>query len=295
MDSASIFDLLKTRTALFDGAMGTELMKRGLPQGVCPEEWNVARPDVLKEIHRSYFDAGADAVSTNSFGANRIKLASYGLESRCRELNGAAAELAGAVRPPGRFVIGDVGPTGKFLKPQGEFEESEFEAAFADQAAALDSGSVDFFLIETIFDLREALCAVRGIRSASALPVFVSMTFNRTRRGFFTLMGDSVRRCVEAFEALGVPVIGTNCTLTSSDLADCVREMRALTTKPLIAQPNAGKPEVGAGDAVVYSQAVEDFAQDVPKLVASGARIVGGCCGTNPEFIRQAAAALKTA
>jgi len=295
VDSASIFDLLATRPVLFDGAMGTELMKRGLPQGVCPEEWNVARPDALKEIHRSYFDAGSDAVSTNSFGANRIKLASYGLESRCRELNRAAAELAGAVRPPGRFVIGDVGPTGKFLKPQGEFEESEFEAAFADQAAALDAGSVDFFLVETMFDLREALCAVRGIRGASALPVFVSMTFNRTRRGFFTLMGDSVRRCVEAFEALGVPVIGTNCTLTSSDLADCVREMRALTTKPLIAQPNAGKPEVGAGDAVVYSQPAADFARDVPKLVASGARIVGGCCGTDPEFIRQAAAALKTA
>jgi len=295
MTSASIFDLLATRPVLFDGAMGTELMKRGLPQGVCPEEWNVDRPNVLKDIHRSYYEAGSDSVSTNSFGANRIKLASHGLEDRFYELNRAAAELAGEVRPAGRFVAGDIGPTGKFLKPQGEYEEAEFEAAFADQAEALGSGPVDFFLVETMFDLREALCAVRGIRRGSDLPVFVSMTFNRNPRGFFTLMGDSIGRCVEAFEAIGVPVIGTNCTLTSSDLADCIREMRALTSKPLIAQPNAGKPEVSSGDVVVYSQPAEDFARDVPKLVASGARIVGGCCGTDPEFIRQAAAALKTA
>ena len=293
MNSATIFDLMRRRTVLFDGAMGTELMKRGLPQGVCPEEWNVSHPDALKEIHRSYYEAGSDAVSTNSFGGNRIKLASYGLESRCHELNAAAARLAGDVRPPGKFVIGDIGPTGKFLKPQGEYEETDFEEAFADQAGALACGPVDFFLIETMFDLREALCAARGIRSVSTLPVFVSMTFNRTPRGFFTLMGDSIARCVDAFEKLGVPVIGANCTLTSSDLADCIGAMRKLTAKPLIAQPNAGKPELTAGDAVVYSQAVEDFVKDVPKLVDNGAAIIGGCCGTNPEFIRQAAAALK--
>ncbi|MCX6563782.1 MAG: homocysteine S-methyltransferase family protein [Candidatus Aminicenantes bacterium] len=293
MTPATIFDLLKKRTVLFDGAMGTELMKRGLPQGVCPEEWNLSHPDALKDIHRSYFEAGADAVSTNSFGASRIKLASYGLDGRCHELNLAAARLAGEVRPAGKFVIGDIGPTGKFLKPQGEYTEAAFEEAFAVQAEGLAAGPVDFFLIETMFDLREALSAVRGIRSVSALPVFVSMTFNRTRRGFFTLMGDSVARCVEAFETLGVPVIGANCTLMSSDLADCIGAMRQMTSKPLIAQPNAGKPELTGGDEVVYSQSVEDFVKDVPKLIEGGANIIGGCCGTNPEYIRMAAAALK--
>lgn len=293
MAPATIFDLIKKRTVLFDGAMGTELMKRGLPQGVCPEEWNISRPEALKEIHRSYYEAGSDAVSTNSFGANRIKLASHGLEDRCHELNVAAARIAGEVRPAGKFVIGDIGPTGKFLKPQGEYTEAAFEEAFAVQAKALAAGPVDFFLIETMFDLREALCAVRGIRSVSSYPVFVSMTFNRTPRGFFTLMGDSVARCVEALETMSLPVIGANCTLTSSDLADCIRAMRKMTAKPLVAQPNAGQPELTGEHEVVYSQGIEDFVKDVPRLVDSGANIIGGCCGTNPEYIRKSAAALK--
>jgi len=293
MTTSSIFDLLARRTVLFDGAMGTELMKRGLPHGLCPEEWNITRPEVLKEIHRSYYEAGADAVSTNSFGANPIKLASCGLEGRSAELNLAAAGLAAEVRPSGKFVIGDIGSTGKFLKPQGEYEEAEFEKAFAVQAEALDAGAVDVFLVETMFDLREAVCAVRGIRRVSARPVFVSMTFNKTPRGFFTLMGDSVARCVAVLEAEGVPVLGANCTLTSPVLAECIAAMSRLTSKPLVAQPNAGQPEIGGGGELVYAQSVEEFAADAPRLVESGAKIVGGCCGTTPEYIRRAAAALN--
>ena len=289
----AIFDLVKKRTVLLDGAMGTELMKRGLPQGTCPEEWNVSHPEALKAIHRDYYEAGSDVVATNSFGGNRIMLASHGLEGRCHELNYAAAKLAGEVKPEGKFVAGDLGPTGKFLKPQGEYAEDDFEKAFAIQAKGLAMGKVDFFMVETMFDLREALCAVRGIRSASSLPVFVTMTFNKTPRGFFTLMGDSVRRCVEAFEKLDVPIFGTNCTLTSADLADVIREMRTYTSRPLIAQPNAGKPELADGRKVVYSQGIEEFVEDVPKLIQSGAGLVGGCCGTDPEYIRRTAIALK--
>lgn len=293
MTSSTIFELLGRRTVLFDGAMGTELMNRGLPHGVCPEEWNITKPEALKEIHRSYYDAGSDAVSTNSFGANPIKLASYGLEGRCAELNLSAARLAGEVRPSNKFVVGDIGPTGKFLKPQGEYKEAAFEAAFAAQAEALDSGAVDFFLVETMFDLREAVCAVRGIRRASARPVFVSMTFNKTPRGFFTLMGDSVARCVAVLEAEGVPVLGANCTLTSSTLGECIAVMSKLTSKPLIAQPNAGQPEISGGGELVYAQSVEEFAADAPRLVESGAKIIGGCCGTTPDYIRAVAAALN--
>jgi 5-methyltetrahydrofolate--homocysteine methyltransferase len=293
MAAATIFDLIEKRTVLLDGAMGTELMKRGLPLGTCPEEWNVSHPDALKAIHRSYYEAGADAVSANSFGANPIKLAAHGLEARCREFNAAAVRLAREVCPAGKFVLGDIGPTGKFLKPQGEYTEGAFEKAYADQAASLDAGGVDFFLIETMFDLREALCAVRAVRSASARPVFVTMTFNKTPRGFFTLMGNSVAQCVESFEKLAIPVFGANCTLTSSELADCVRGMRALTSKPLIAQPNAGQPELTEAREVVYSQGIEEFVKDVPKLIASGAAMIGGCCGTTPDYIRRAAEALK--
>lgn len=281
------------RPVLLDGAFGTELMSRGLPQGHCPELWNVEKPDAVRDIHRSYFEAGSDAVATNSFGGSRIKLAAYGLGDRCAELNAAAAALAGEVRPEGRFVGGDIGPTGKFLKPQGEHTAAEFEESFAVQASALVAGGADFILIETMFDLREALCAARAARSVSDVPVFATMTFNRTPRGFFTLMGDSAAQCVAAFETLDLPAFGANCTLTSSDLAECIREMRKHTARPLIAQPNAGKPELNRAAEVVYSQDIEAFVADVPKLVEAGANIIGGCCGTNPEYIRRAAAVLR--
>ena len=300
MSAAAILDIIKRppgrlgRPVLLDGAFGTELMSRGLPQGYCPELWNVERPDAVRDIHGSYFEAGSDAVATNSFGGSRIKLASYGLADRCAELNAAAAALAVAVRSPGRFVAGDIGPTGKFLKPQGEYTEAEFEESFDVQARALAEGGADFLLIETMFDLREALCAVRAARRATDLPVFATMTFNRTPRGFFTLMGDGAARCVAAFEALDLPAFGANCTLTSSDLVECIREMRKHTARPLIAQPNAGKPELNREAEVVYSQGIEAFVADVPKLVEAGADIIGGCCGTNPEYIRRAAAVLRS-
>jgi len=293
MPASPLLDLAARRPVLFDGAFGTELMKRGLGHGQCPELWNIDRPDAVREIHRRYFDAGADAVVTNTFGASRLKLESYGLAARSAELNAAAAALALAVRPAGRFVGGDIGPTGKFLRPQGEHTEADFEAAFAVQAKALASAGVDFLLIETMFDLREALCAVRAARRETALPVLASMTFNRTRRGFFTLMGDSPAKCVAAFEALDVPAFGANCTLTSPDLVDLVRELRALTARPLIAQPNAGKPELTKGAEVVYSQGIEEFVADVPRLAAAGANIIGGCCGTDPDYIRRAASVLN--
>jgi len=293
MSAFTILDLLAKRTVLFDGALGTELMKRGLPQGTCPELWNVSHPEAVKDIHRSYYDAGSDAVVTNSFGGNRIKLIAYGLEDRCPELNAAAAKLVAEIKPQGKFAGGGLGPTGKFLKPQGEYSEEHFEQAFAVQAKALAMGQVDFLLIETMFDLREALCAVRGARSAASIPIFVTMTFNRTPRGFFTLMGNSVAQCVEAFEKLDIPVFGANCTLTSSDLADCIGEMRKHTSRPLIAQPNAGKPELTGALEVVYSQGIEEFVRDIPKMIESGANVIGGCCGTTPEYIRRASETLK--
>jgi len=190
---------------LLDGGFGTELFQRGFPRGACPETWNVDRPEVVKEIHRSYFEAGSDAVMANSFGGSAIKLASHGQDKRCYELNRAAARIANEVKPRGRFVGGDIGPTGKFLKPQGEFTEAEFEEAFAEQAKGLCDGKVDFLLIETQYDLREALCALRATRKAAAVPVFVSMTYNRVPRGFFTLMGNSVLQCLRSWKRKECP------------------------------------------------------------------------------------------
>lgn len=292
---ASIFDLIKKRVVLLDGGFGTELIKRGFPQGACPESWNVEKPGVVREIHKSYFDAGSDAVLTNSFGGSPIKLASYGLESSCRELNRAAALIANEVKPKGRFVGGSMGPIGKFLKPQGEHTEPEFEDAYGEQARGLTEGKADFLLIETQYDLREALCALRGARKASHLPVFVTMTYNRVPRGFFTLMGNSVAQCVEAFEKEGVPAVGANCTLDSKDMADLVRAMREKTALPIIAQANAGQPALSAETGVSYSQGMEDYVTYIPKIVENGANIIGGCCGTDPDYIKRMAGLIKSA
>ena len=247
-----LLDLVKTRTVLLDGAMGTELMARGLPQGTAPEAWNVDRPGVVKEIHGEYFAAGADLVSTNSFGGSALKLAGHGLGGRTYELNLAAARLAREIPPAGRFVAGSMGPTGKFLKPQGEFTEEDFAAAYAEQARGLADGGADVLLVETQYDLREALAAVRGARSVSSLPVFVTMTFNAFPRGYFTLMGD-----------------------------------------PIIAQANAGQPVIGQDGRVGYSQGLEDYVRFVPEIIRAGAGFVGGCCGTNPSFIRAMARKIK--
>ena len=201
--------------------------------------------------------------------------------------------MAGEVKPHGGFIGGSIGPTGKFLKPQGEYEGADFEKSFAVQAKGLALGKVDFLLIETMFDLREALCALRGIRSVASIPVFVTMTFNRTPRGFFTLMGNSLAQCLAELEKEQVPVVGANCTLSSTDLADRIREMRKQTSRPIIAQPNAGQPEIHGEQDVVYSQGIEDFVKDVPKIIQNGANVVGGCCGTNPDYIRHMAGILR--
>jgi 5-methyltetrahydrofolate--homocysteine methyltransferase len=279
MPEPGLIELSRMRTVIFDGAMGTEMMKRGLSQGEAPETWNTGRPEVLREIHSAYFDGGADVVSTNSFGATPIRLASHGLADRARELNMAAARLAASCRPAGKFVAGSLGPTGKFLKPQGDFTESQFEETFGVQAAALAEGGADALIIET--------------RSATDLPVLVTMTYNRTKRGYFTLMGQSVADCVRGLESAGAAAVGANCTLSSDAMIDLARELRLATRLPVIVQPNAGQPRIGREGALVYDQSVDDYVRDVLSIINEGASIAGGCCGTTPAHVRALSLALS--
>lgn len=287
--TSSILDLAGERVVLLDGGMGTELIRRGLPQGSCPELWNAENPGAVKDVHQSYYLAGSDVVSTNSFGGSRIKLALHGLENRCYELNLAAARLAVEIKPAGKFVAGSIGPTGKFLKPQGDFEEEEFEEAFSLQARALTDGGVDFLLLETMYDLREARCALRGAKKTTTLPVLATMTFNLTPRGFFTLMGNPAGGSMKALEEEGAAAVGANCTLGSAEMTTVAAEIRAATFLPVIIQPNAGQPILAADGTVNYTQTVDDFVSYIPRLVENGVRIIGGCCGTNPEYIRRMA------
>jgi 5-methyltetrahydrofolate--homocysteine methyltransferase len=291
--TASILDLCRKRVVLLDGGMGSELIKQGLPQGTCPEQWNNIYPDRVKNIHTDYFEAGSDAVLTNSFGGNAVKLSSYSLEERCYSINRKAAELAKEVCPDNGLVGGSMGPTGKFLKPYGEFNPDQFEDAYAEQARGLNEGGADFLLIETQYDLREALCALRGARRHFNKDIYLTLTFNQTPRGFFTMMGNSLEECSRVLEENEVPAYGANCTLESKGMASLIKEWRVYASSPLIAQANAGQPVPREDGTVYYKQSPEDYVRYVPPMIENGADIIGGCCGTDPEFIRKMAEIIK--
>ncbi len=287
-----LIELARSRTVIFDGGLGSMLIAAGLGAGESPEAWNLERPEAVAEVHRQYFDAGSDVVHTNSFGASPIKLAERGLSEKAERINRRAAEIACGVRPPGRFVAGDIGPTGKMLQPLGDLNPAAAEDAFRRQAEALLSGGADLISIETMFSLDEALLALRAAKSLGDVFVVVSLTFNRNPRGFFTMMGDGTDKAVKAFEAAGADAVGSNCGLGSADMTDLTAALKAAASKPLLIQPNAGQPVVEEG-RTVYRQTPDAFAADGVRIRTAGASMIGGCCGTNPAFIRALASGLR--
>ncbi len=281
-----ILQHLAQRTVLFDGGLGSALIARGLPVGSGPERWNLERPEEVREVHRAYFEAGAEVVQTNTFGCNLVKLESEGLGDQEEEINAAGAEMAVAIRPRDRFVCGDMGPTGKLLKPHGELDPAAVEDAYARQALMLLGGGVDFLAVETIFQLAEAEAALRGIRQVSDGPVLVSLTFERKKRGFFTIMGETPAMVAETLGELGVDVLGANCTLTTGDMVALAEEFRQVTRLPLVMQPNAGQPRASAdGGPPTYEFDRNDFLENMMRMADIGINGLGGCCGTDPGLI----------
>lgn len=282
-----MLDMAKEKTVVFDGAMGTMLMAAGLSPGEAPVLWNLEKPSLVMEIHKRYYEAGSDVVLTNTFVGNPLKLSDQGLIEKMEILNIEGAKTARKVCPDGKFVGGDIGPTGKFLRPLGPLTPEELEEAFYKQANALIMGGVDFICIETMFSLEEAVLAVRGVKSVGDdILVIASMTYEKTKKGFFTMMGEGVSRSVSALEDAGAGVLGANCSLGSKEMIDLTKEIRAATKRPLLIQPNAGNPVFQDG-VTLYEQTPAEFAQDVKEIKEAGADMIGGCCGTNPEFIEE--------
>ena len=290
-----LFALMAERPLLLDGGLGRALMERGFAAGECPEEWNVSHPAEVEDIHRGFFAAGSDIVNTNTFGGTAMRLEAHGLWARAVELNEAGARLAAGLRDrefPGRWVAGDIGPCGQMVKPMGSAEPDALRATFAEQARALVAGGVDLLNIETMFDLTEATIAVEAVvAEAGGRPVLASMAFKPAAKGFRTMMGVTPESAVAALKEAGAVLVGCNCEIAAEPMAELVPIMAELGGGLTYAQPNAGQPRLQAGETV-YAETPEHFASIVATFPASGAGIVGGCCGTPPASISALAAAL---
>lgn len=275
-----------------DGAMGTQLHARGLEPGAPGELWNVERPQEVAAVHRAYHQAGARVILTNTFGGSRWKLETAGLGGRVTELNRAAAELAREAAGEAAWVLGDVGPTGRFMAPLGAESFEDFVAGFREQVEALVAGGVDGVIVETMSDLQEARAALEAAKAVTDLPVVVAMTFSPDQDGadFHTVMGVGVEDSVRALQDAGADLVGSNCGVGSQVMARIIERMAEVATVPIVAKPNAGLPRLEAG-RTVYDETPEQFARVLAGLTEVGARILGGCCGTTPEHIRALGAA----
>ena len=283
-------DLVARRVVVLDGGLGSMLIAAGLEPGRAPDWWTLERPDAVATVHRGYVEAGSDVIHANTFGATPAKLAAAGLGGRCREVNAAAVVLARSACGPGTLVAGDIGPTGLLLPPVGAATVAELRESFREQAAALAGAGVDLLSIETMFDLREALAALDAAKE-TGLPVMASMTFEARPRGYFTIMGNRLEVALAELEGAGADAVGCNCSVAPEAMVEMVRVARGVVEAPVVAQPNAGRPQADAGD-VTYDASPESFARDAVAMAGAGARLVGGCCGTTPAFIRAARAAL---
>ncbi len=278
----SILDLVREKVVIFDGAMGTMLLGENLRlEEIAPESWNLEKPEVVRKLYRSYYEAGSDVVQTNTFGANKIRLSEKGLHEKVYDLNYSAAKSLRQACPVGKFVAGNIGPTGSFSSIKSK---KQVESVFEEQIKALVDAGVDLLSAETMSSLQEALCILRVAKRLTSLPIFISMNFRRESRGFFTAEGEDVRTCMSILSDFGADIVGANC-MDCSDLIEVTWEIRKSTFLPIIVQPNAGLPVITDNKAI-YDKTPLEFAQDCLKMVNLGADIIGGCCGTTPEFIR---------
>jgi 5-methyltetrahydrofolate--homocysteine methyltransferase len=289
----NILDELKQgRVLLSDGAWGTLLQLKGLIPGECPELWNITHRKDVRDIAEAYLHEGCDIIETNSFGGSRLKLSQYGLGDRVNELNEAAASISREVAGTDKHVAGSVGPTGKMLL-MGDVTGEELYENYKEQVIALENGGADIIIIETMTDLDEASFAVKAASENTNCTVIVTMTFSKDLKGeYFTMMGVSPSEMVNSMKAAGAHIVGSNCGNGIRDMISIVNAIRAIDRNiPVIIQANAGLPEYIDGNTV-FRESPQMMASFIPDLLKEGVNIIGGCCGTTPEHIREMGKAL---
>jgi len=275
------------RTLVSDGAWGTFLHQKGLKADECPELWNLKRPNDVLEIAGSYVEAGADMILTNSFGASPLKLEGYGLEEQTYELNRSAAEISKKAAGEKALVMGSMGPTGKMVM-MGEVAPQEVYKGYMEQARGLADGGADGIVIETMSDPEEARLAIEAVKEITELDIACTFTFSKNQDGTYrTMMGTDLGAYLEMAKSAGADIIGANCGNGTAGMIEIVREIRVLDPDiPVLVHANAGLPVYQDG-RTVFPESADEMASQIEELVKAGANIVGGCCGTTPEHIRQ--------
>jgi len=269
-----------------DGAIGSMLLSRGLPEAPCPESYNISHPDILKTIAGEYMNAGAEIVQTNTFGGSPLKLKDYTLDKRMEEINSNAVRAVRDAVGNGAYVSGSCGPSGKILKPYGDTAGEQMHESFSKQIQVLIGAGVDIICIETMTDIHEAVIAVQAAREISSdIPVMATMTFDPTPRGFFTIMGAGIPEAVKQLTDAGADIIGSNCGNGIENMIRIAEIFKEETELPVIIQSNAGLPELKQGK-VVYNESPEFMAEKGAELAELDVSIIGGCCGTTPAHIR---------
>ncbi len=277
-----IDELLANVPVITDGAWGTQLQARGLPGGTCPDHWNLTHPEVVQQVPTAYIEAGSQLVLTNTFRANRVALAGYGLADRAVEINRAGVEISRRAAGDRARVFASMGPSGKMLIA-GEISPDELAAAFAEQAHALAQAGAEGIVVETMAELEEAELALHAAKQ-TGLPVVVCVVFDSGPLHDCTMMGVTPEQAAQRLAVMGADVVGANCGQGIEGYINICRRMRAVTHKPLWIKANAGLPDV-VGGKVVYRTTANQFAAHARALLAAGAQFIGGCCGTSPEFI----------
>lgn len=274
---------------LLDGATGSNLRKAGMPVGISSEEWVLKNPEVLKELQRAYVEAGSEIVYAPTFGANRISLMNFGLEKQVTEMNRRLLAISKEAVGACALVAGDLTTTGKLLEPRGDFSYETLYQIYQEQIKALADAGADLLVAETMLSVDETVAALDAAQSVCDLPVMCTLSLEADGTALY---GGNAVEAVMTLQEMGAAAVGLNCSVGPDQLEAVVANMKKVAQVPIIAKPNAGMPVINEKGEASYSMNAQDFARYTRKLVEAGAGIVGGCCGTTPEYIRELARVL---
>ena len=278
------FQKLTENLLFLDGATGSNLMAQGMPRGICTERWVIEHRDVIQKLQKSYIEAGSRIIYAPTFGGNRLSLKQHGLENKIQEINSTLVSYSREIAGNKAFVAGDITTSGQFVTADGEYTYEDAFEMYKEQITILKNAGVDLIAAETMINIEETLAAVDAANSVCDLPVMCTVTVEAD--GSIFSGGNAVEAAV-AFESAGAAAVGIHCSVGPDQLVSVIRNIREAVSIPVIAKPNAGMPVIDDQGNAVYSMNPADFAKHMQVLVENGAGIIGGCCGTTPDFIRE--------